>query len=105
MLIDHFYCIAHNLALFVLGEVARDLVMVAVAGDLVTSLRDGLDRFGIAFSNGAAGEKRPLHAGLVQDAKNSPDTRLGAVFALGPFLVVDFSVFVRLHVLTTLKVK
>jgi hypothetical protein len=24
---------------------------------------------------------------------------------LGPFLVVDFSVFVRLHVLTTLKVK
>src|SRR5262245_61681380 len=104
-LLDYLYCLAHDLALFVTGQVARDLMMIPVASDLVASLGDRLDRFRIAFSNATAGEKRRLHPSLVQDSKNSPDPGLGTVFTLGPFLVVDLSVFVRLHVLATLKVK
>src|SRR5262245_64854238 len=79
--------------------------MIAMAGDLVTSLRDRLFRSGIAFGNRAAGQERRLHTGFVQDSKNSPDPGLWSVFSLGPFLMIDFPVFVRLHILATLKVK
>src|SRR5581483_11567050 len=94
-----------HVALFVLAEIARHLVMVAVAGHFV-SLRDNRrHRLRVSFRDAAAGEKRRLHFVSSEDTEDSVDPGVGTVLALGVFFVVDPAVFVRLHVFPALKIE
>ena len=79
--------------------------MVAVAGDLVAVGDDRLDRVGETLGDGAAGQERRLHVLVLENAQDSPDRRVRAVFALGVFLVVARAVGQRADVLAALEIE
>src|SRR5581483_5243310 len=90
---------------FLAREIARDLMMVAVAGDFVAALDDRFHRLGISFRDAAAGKKGRLDADFVEHAQDAPDAGLGSVLAFRVILVVQFSVGSRPHRLAALKIE
>ena len=79
--------------------------MITVAGDFMALSDDRRHGLGITFGDAAAGEKRRFDFVWSEDAQNPPNPRVGTVFALGVFLVIDPAVLIRLHVFAALKIE
>src|SRR6185312_11183547 len=103
--LDGAYGVAHHLRLVLAREIARDLVVVAMAFDLVAGILNGLDRVGKALRDGTAGDEGGLHPLFLQDAQQATDRVVRAVLSLAPALIVEDAVLVRLHVLAALKIE
>src|ERR1700728_3242598 len=102
---DHVEGLSHHLPFLLAGEVARDLMVIAVTGDLVAAADDGLDRVREPLGDRAAGEKSRLDLLFLEDPQDAPDRRVRPVLALGIFLVVARSVGQRPHVLAALEIE
>src|SRR6266850_8447985 len=87
------------------GQVTGDLVMVAMSGNLMPLLSDGLNCIGVPFSDAAASQKSRLDFDFVQHSENPPNTGFRSVFAFGIVFVVDFAVRKRPDGLSTLKIE
>src|SRR4249919_2853578 len=90
---------------FLSGQVASDLVMVTMSGDLVPLLRDGLNCIGVSFSDAPASQESCLDFDFVQHSENPPDAGFRSVFAFGIIFIVHFPVRERPDGLSTLKIE
>src|SRR6266508_5501886 len=102
---NHFRRALDDVAFFVFGQVPRNLMMIAMTGDLVTLGDDRGHLVRIALGNAATGKKSSLHFVGRKNAKNSPNTSFGAVLCLGIFFMIHLAVFVRLNVFAALKIE
>src|SRR5689334_3358601 len=102
--LEHFERAPDDVALFLAREIARDLVVIAVAGHLVAALGDRRQRLGKSLGDPAAGHEGCLYFRLIENAEDAPNTGVRSVFALCVFFVVDLAVLVRLYVLAALKI-
>jgi hypothetical protein len=79
--------------------------MIAVAGDLVSSLGNSSHRIGISFGYAATRQESGFYIHFIEHAQNSPDSRFRSVFPLSIILVIHFAVWSRPHRLASLKVE
>ncbi len=75
---DHVGGPAHHVVFLIAREIARDLVVIAMTGDLVTIGDDRLDGFRITLGDAAAGDERRLDAFLLENAQNAPHRQCAA---------------------------
>src|SRR5215475_4831377 len=104
-LLDHGDGPLHHGVFLVARQVARDLVIVAVAFHHMAVVEDRLHRFREALRDRAAGQERRLDILFLQDPQQPVDRMVRAVFALAPHLVIENAVLVRLAVLAALEIE
>src|SRR4051794_8287499 len=104
-LLDHGDGPLHHRVLLIAWQVARDLVVIAMAFHYMAVVEDRLYRFREALGDRAAGQEGRLDVLFLQDAQQPVDRVVRAVFALAPHLVIQNAVLVRLDVLAALEVE
>src|SRR4029079_5453185 len=92
-------------ALFFSPQIARNFMMITMTRDFMALSGNRRQSFGITFGDAAAGKKSCSDFLTGKNPQNPPDPRVGTVFALGVFLVIDTAVLVRLHIFSALKVE
>src|SRR5262245_41981336 len=104
-LLDHGDGFLHHLVFLAARQVARDLVIVAMAFDHMAVVEDGLHRLRETLGDRPASQERRLDVLFFQYSQQPVDRMMRAVLTLAPHLVIQDAVLVRLHVLAALEIE
>src|SRR5437764_2153342 len=91
-LLDHGNRLLHDLGFLIARQVARDLVIVAVALHHVTLRKDRLDCLGKALRDRPARQECRLDVFFLQNSQQPINCMVRTVFALTPHFVVENAV-------------
>src|SRR5262245_6077809 len=104
-LLDHGDGPLHHRVFLIARQVARDLVIVAVAFHHMAVVENRLHRFREALRDRAAGEEGRLYVLFLQDPQQPVDRVVRAILALAPHFVIEKAILVRLDVLAALEIE